>query len=180
MAMQEHHLGSQLPHPPRYFKLFSSDTLTRPPAPPRIELIGNEYEMFGARYHVRDELPSLIQQGVKDILYDETTMRDNPVPTLKVLLRSLLREYLQLLDTLTIGNPSQSPNHVETIRNILIHMHHTLNSYRPREAIEMIKGWLRETSKSRDKQCGELEELLLDLCGVLSKWDSTFEKGPVS
>lgn len=107
-------------------------------------------------------------------------MRDSPVPTLKALLRSLLREYLQLLDTLTLDNPSQSSSYVETIRNILIHMHHTLNSYRPREAIEIAKDWLRETSKSRDKHSRELEEILINLCDILSKWDSTFEKGPVS
>jgi mediator of RNA polymerase II transcription subunit 7 len=174
--MLEHNIGSQLPHPPIYFKSFSIDAPTQQPNPPRPQLIKDEYTMFGATYRVSGTLPSLVEQGVQDLHYDEMEMKEHPVPTMKALLRSLLRQYIQLLDVLTKEDASQYSKHVEQIRTMFIHMHHALNSYRPREAIEMIKGWLRESRNFRDRACEELAMKMKEVLQIMSNEEGKIVK----
>lgn len=54
------------------------------------------------------------------------------VQELKKLNRSLIVQYLDLLDVLE-KNPSEYGKHIENISTILLNMHHILNAYRPHQ-----------------------------------------------
>ncbi|CAK9322931.1 unnamed protein product [Citrullus colocynthis] len=119
------------PPPPPFYKLYK-DYLQDPkstPEPP--QPIEGTYMCFGSNYTTDDVLPSLEEQGVRQ-LYPR-----GPNIDFKKELRSLNRELqlhiLELADIL-VERPSQYARRVEEISLIFKNLHHLLNSLRPHQA----------------------------------------------
>ncbi|XP_010276345.1 PREDICTED: mediator of RNA polymerase II transcription subunit 7a-like isoform X2 [Nelumbo nucifera] len=119
------------PPPPPYYRLYK-DYLQNPklasePPPP----IQGTYMLYGGTYTTDDVLPSLEEQGVRQ-LYPK-----GPNIDFKKELRSLNRELqlhiLELADVL-VERPSQYARRVEDISLIFKNLHHLLNSLRPHQA----------------------------------------------
>ncbi|XP_027088111.1 mediator of RNA polymerase II transcription subunit 7a-like [Coffea eugenioides] len=118
------------PPPPFYrlYKKYSEDSKSAPEPPPPIE--GN-YQLFGATYTTDDVLPSLEEQGVRQ-LYPKGPNVDFK-KELRALNRELQLHILELADIL-IERPSQYARRVEDISLIFKNLHHLLNSLRPHQA----------------------------------------------
>ncbi|XP_077218546.1 mediator of RNA polymerase II transcription subunit 7a-like [Tasmannia lanceolata] len=123
--------SSAYPPPPPYYRLYK-DYLQNPnsapqPPPP----IQGSYTLYGANYTTDDILPSLEDQGVRQ-LYPK-----GPNVDFKKELRSLNKELqlhiLELADVL-VERPSQYARRVEDISLIFRNLHHLLNSLRPHQA----------------------------------------------
>lgn len=119
------------PPPPPYYRLYKDylqDPTSAPEPPPPIE---GTYVCFGANYTTSDVLPSLEEQGVRQ-LYSK-----GPNIDFKKELRSLNGELqlhvLELADIL-IERPSQYARRVEEISTVFKNLHHLLNSLRPHQA----------------------------------------------
>ncbi|KAI3743300.1 hypothetical protein L1987_61006 [Smallanthus sonchifolius] len=119
------------PPPPPYYKLYKDyeqDPSSAPEPPPPIQ---GTYLLYGSSYTTDDVLPSLEDQGVRQ-LYPK-----DPNLDFKKELRSLNRELqlhiLELADVL-IERPSQYARRVEDISLIFKNLHHLLNSLRPHQA----------------------------------------------
>ncbi|KAL2464762.1 Mediator of RNA polymerase II transcription subunit 7b [Forsythia ovata] len=119
------------PPPPPYYKLYKDylqnpNSAPEPPAP-----IRGTYVLYGANYTTDDVLPTLEEQGVRQ-LYPK-----GPNVDFKKELRSLNRELqlhlLELADVL-VERPSQYARRVEDISLIFKNLHHLLNSMRPHQA----------------------------------------------
>ncbi|CAM8963735.1 unnamed protein product [Rhodiola kirilowii] len=120
------------PPPPPYYKLYKDydpkhpESWPQPPPP-----IQGTYVCFGANLTTDDVLPSLEDQGVRQ-LYPKGSNVD-----FKKELRSLNRELqlhiLELADVL-VDRPSQYARRVEDISLIFKNIHHLLNSLRPHQA----------------------------------------------
>ncbi|KAK9196576.1 hypothetical protein WN943_004705 [Citrus x changshan-huyou] len=119
------------PPPPPYYRLYKEylqNPNSAPEPPPPIE---GTYICFGGNYTTDDVLPSLEEQGVRQ-LYPK-----GPNIDFKKELRSLNRELqlhiLELSDVL-VERPSQYARRVEDISLIFKNLHHLLNSLRPHQA----------------------------------------------
>ncbi|KAF5783687.1 putative transcription regulator MED7 family [Helianthus annuus] len=119
------------PPPPPYYRLYTDyerDPTSAPEPPPPIQ---GTYLLYGSSYTTDDILPSLEDQGVRQ-LYPK-----GPNLDFKKELRSLNRELqlhiLELADVL-IARPSQYARRVEDISLIFKNLHHLLNSLRPHQA----------------------------------------------
>ncbi|KAK3446883.1 hypothetical protein EUGRSUZ_A02508 [Eucalyptus grandis] len=119
------------PPPPPYYRLYKDyaqdpQSAPEPPAP-----VEGTYTCFGGTYTTDDVLPSLEEQGVRQ-LYPK-----GPNIDFKKELRSLNRELqlhlLELADVL-VERPSQYARRVEEISLIFKNLHHLLNSLRPHQA----------------------------------------------
>ncbi|KAI3677018.1 hypothetical protein L1987_86636 [Smallanthus sonchifolius] len=122
---------STYPPPPPYYRLYKDyeqDPSSAPEPPPPIQ---GTYLLYGSSYTTDDVLPSLEDQGVRQ-LYPK-----DPNLDFKKELRSLNRELqlhiLELADVL-IERPSQYARRVEDISLIFKNLHHLLNSLRPHQA----------------------------------------------
>ncbi|EXB29325.1 Putative mediator of RNA polymerase II transcription subunit 7 [Morus notabilis] len=118
------------PPPPPFYRLYKDylqDPKSAPAPPPPIE---GTYVCFGANYTTDDVLPSMEEQGVRQ-LYPK-----GPNVDFKKELRSLNRELqlhiLELADVL-VERPSQYARRVEDISLIFKNLHHLLNSLRPHQ-----------------------------------------------
>ncbi|KAF4361796.1 hypothetical protein CsatB_029564 [Cannabis sativa] len=119
------------PPPPPYYRLYK-DYLQDPksaPAPPP-PVVGT-YVCFGSTYTTDDILPSLEEQGVRQ-LYPKGSNIDFK-KELRSLNRDLLLHILELADVL-VSRPSQYARRVEDISLIFKNLHHLLNSLRPHQA----------------------------------------------
>ncbi|EOY09624.1 PREDICTED: mediator of RNA polymerase II transcription subunit 7a isoform X3 [Theobroma cacao] len=119
------------PPPPPFYRLYKDylqNPKSAPEPPPPIE---GTYVCFGGSYTTDDLLPSLEEQGVRQ-LYPK-----GPNVDFKKELRSLNRELqlhiLELADVL-VERPSQYARRVEEISLIFKNLHHLLNSLRPHQA----------------------------------------------
>lgn len=123
--------ASAYPPPPPYYKLYKdySENATSAPAPPP-PVVGT-YLMFGSTYTTDDMLPSLEEQGLRQ-LYPKGPHVDYK-QELKQLNRELVLNMLELADVL-VDRPSQYARRVEDMGLILRNMHHLLNSLRPHQA----------------------------------------------
>ncbi|XP_057858328.1 mediator of RNA polymerase II transcription subunit 7a isoform X1 [Cryptomeria japonica] len=123
--------ASTYPPPPPFYRLYK-DYLDNPdsaPAPP--PPVSGSYVLYGATYTTDDILPSLEEQGVRQ-LYPKGPNIDFK-KELKVLNRELLLQVLELADVL-VERPSQYARRVEDIGLIFKNMYHLLNSLRPHQA----------------------------------------------
>ncbi|CAI9779411.1 unnamed protein product [Fraxinus pennsylvanica] len=119
------------PPPPPYYKLYKDyiqNPNSAPEPPPPIQ---GTYVLYGANYTTDDVLPTLEEQGVRQ-LYPK-----GPNVDFKKELRSLNRELqlhlLELADVL-VERPSQYARRVEDISLIFKNLYHLLNSMRPHQA----------------------------------------------
>ncbi|ORY94422.1 MED7 protein-domain-containing protein [Syncephalastrum racemosum] len=159
--MEAQSTGSAWPDPPYLYKRYTKDNVDRlnearktgefpeevihqppledfdlrdlePPTPPT-----DAYTVFDQQWQVKEHLPTLSDLNVKQIFPEGPIDR---VQELKKLNRSLIVEFLDLLDAL-VRNPDQYGDRIENISTIFINMHHILNEYRPHQA----NGDARET-----------------------------------
>ncbi|KAJ4763112.1 Mediator of RNA polymerase II transcription subunit 7 [Rhynchospora pubera] len=123
--------AASYPPPPPFYRLYSdysTDPDSAPPPPPPVE---GSYPLYGATYTTEAVLPSLEDQGVRQ-LYSKGPNIDFK-KELMSLNRDLQLHILELADVL-IERPSQYARRVEDISLILRNMHHLLNSLRPHQA----------------------------------------------
>ncbi|KAL8147177.1 mediator of RNA polymerase II transcription subunit 7a-like [Apium graveolens] len=122
---------SAFPPPPPFYRLYKDyiqNSQSAPEPPPPIQ---GTYNLFGANYTTDDALPSLEEQGVRQ-LYPKGPSVDFK-KELKSLNRELQLHILELADIL-VERPSQYARKVEDISLIFKNMHHLLNSLRPHQA----------------------------------------------
>jgi mediator of RNA polymerase II transcription subunit 7 len=123
--------ASTYPPPPPYYKLYKdygSNPESAPAPPPPV--VGT-YAMFGSNYTTDDMLPTLEEQGLRQ-LYPKGPNVDYK-KELRSLNRELCLQFLELADVL-VERPSQYARRVEDMGLILRNMHHLLNSLRPHQA----------------------------------------------
>ncbi|KAK7255864.1 hypothetical protein RIF29_29289 [Crotalaria pallida] len=122
---------SSFPPPPPFYKLYKNykedDPNSAPLPPPPIK---GTYTCFGATYTTDDVLPSLEEQGVRQ-LYPKGNIDFKK--ELKSLNGELMLHILELTDIL-IQRPSQFARRVEDISTVFKNMHHLLNLMRPHQA----------------------------------------------
>ncbi|CAI7796664.1 unnamed protein product [Closterium sp. NIES-53] len=124
--------ASTYPPPPPYYKLYAAyDPHTRTGGPPPPPAITGEYVSFGAPYNTEDRLPSLEEQGVRQLF--PSTKNINTRAELKALGRELGLLVLELADVL-VERPSQAGRCVEDISLLFTNLHFLLNSLRPHQA----------------------------------------------
>eukprot|EP00262_Sarcandra_glabra_P012471 TRINITY_DN3223_c0_g1_i2.p1 TRINITY_DN3223_c0_g1~~TRINITY_DN3223_c0_g1_i2.p1 ORF type:complete len:174 (+),score=34.07 TRINITY_DN3223_c0_g1_i2:237-758(+) len=119
------------PPPPPYYRLdkdFIENPKSAPDPPPPIQ---GTYLLYGSNYTTDDVLPSLEDQGVRQ-LYPKGPNIDFK-KELKSLNRELQLHILELADVL-VERPSQYARRVEDISLIFKNLHHLLNSLRPHQA----------------------------------------------
>ncbi|KAJ9144119.1 Mediator of RNA polymerase II transcription subunit 7 [Pleurostoma richardsiae] len=129
----------------------------QPPAEPQ----DGRWRCFGDLYTLKDELPSLEEQGIERLIpggpeheqqAQPSSVTDGPhtdrALVLKRLAKSLLLNFLELTGVLG-ANPGQAEEKIGDIRTILINVHHALNEYRPHQArqslIDLMQGQLDRT-----------------------------------
>ncbi|CAL0304502.1 unnamed protein product [Lupinus luteus] len=123
--------SASYPPPPPFYRLYknySQDPNSAPSPPPPIE---GSYICFGATHTTDNVLPSLEEQGVRQ-LYPKGPNVDYK-KELRSLVGELLLHLLELADIL-IQRPSQFARRVEEISTVFKNMHHLLNSMRPHQA----------------------------------------------
>ncbi|XP_068637021.1 mediator of RNA polymerase II transcription subunit 7a-like [Aristolochia californica] len=167
---------SAYPPPPPFYRLYKDylqNPKSAPEPPPPIQ---GTYNLYGANYTTDDVLPSLEEQGVRQ-LYPK-----GPNLDYKKELRSLNRELqlhiLELADVL-VERPSQYARRVEDISLIFRNLHHLLNSLRPHQAratlihilelqIQRRKQAVEDIKRRREDAQKLLRESLATLDGQIS------------
>jgi mediator of RNA polymerase II transcription subunit 7 len=166
--------ASTYPPPPPFYRLYK-DYLDNPdsaPAPP--PPIEGPYMLYGASYTTDDMLPSLEEQGVRQ-LYPKGSNIDYK-KELKSLNRELLFQMLELADVL-VERPSQYARRVEDLSLIFKNMYHLLNSLRPYQAratlihilglqIQRRKQAIEDIRRRREEARRLLRESLSTLDGI--------------
>jgi mediator of RNA polymerase II transcription subunit 7 len=178
-------LSSVYPTPPTYYKSFTNENVQRfkelhqsdgnSVAAPLDLLIPPEpqgtYRSFGSLWNEEDNLPSLSEVGIKQLYNnlgtdnkDIQSSHQDRIWELKKLLKSLLINFLQLVDIMSKA-PEEFPAKVEDIRVILINMHHLINEYRPHQSREglilMIEDQIEKKRQEIDrirKECDLVKE----------------------
>ncbi|CAL9039843.1 mediator of RNA polymerase II transcription subunit 7a-like [Musa acuminata AAA Group] len=168
--------SSAYPPPPPYYRLYKDyleDPESAPEPPPPVQ---GTYPLFGATYTTDVVLPSLEDQGVRQ-LYPK-----GPTIDFKRELTSLNRELqlhiLELADVL-VERPSQYARRVEDISLIFKNLHHLLNSLRPHQAratlihilerqIQQRKQAIEDIKRRREEAQRLLKESLQNLDGHLA------------
>ncbi|XP_057977149.1 mediator of RNA polymerase II transcription subunit 7b-like [Malania oleifera] len=161
------------PPPPPYYKLYKDyieNPESAPEPPPPTE---GTYVLFGASYMTDDVLPSLEEQGVRQLYPKEPNIDFKK--ELRTLNRELQLHILELADVL-VERPSQYARRVEDISLIFKNLHHLLNSLRPNQAratlihilelqIQSRKQALEDIKRRREEAQGLLKEALGTLDG---------------
>ncbi|XP_020420557.1 mediator of RNA polymerase II transcription subunit 7a [Prunus persica] len=164
------------PPPPPYYKLYK-DYLQDPKSAPELPPEGT-YICYGGNYTTDDILPSLEDQGVRQ-LYPK-----GPNLDFKKELRSLNRELqlhiLELADIL-VERPSQYARSVEDISLIFKNLHDLLNSLRPHQAratlihiLELQIQRRKQAVKDIKRRREEAQRLLKDYIGTLEDTGASF------
>ncbi|XP_078171336.1 mediator of RNA polymerase II transcription subunit 7a-like [Carex rostrata] len=146
--------AASYPPPPPYYRLYSdyiTDPDSAPPPPPPIE---GAYPLYGSTYTTEAVLPSLEDQGVRQ-LYPKGPNIDFK-KELTSLNRDLQLHILELADVL-VERPSQYARRVEDISLILRNMHHLLNSLRPHQARATLIHILESQIKQRKQAVEDIK-----------------------
>lgn len=109
--------------------------------------------MFGRVYSTTDRLPTLTEAG-RVCLYDDALP---PTQELRRLNSRLLALFYSLLATLATPAAPHAPV-VARIEDVLINMHHLLNTLRPAQAAVDLASILREQEKTRKATTVQLTE----------------------
>ncbi|KAK1397639.1 Mediator of RNA polymerase II transcription subunit 7 [Heracleum sosnowskyi] len=163
---------SAFPPPPPFYRLYKDyiqNPQSAPEPPPPIQ---GTYVLFGASYTTDDALPSLEEQGVRQ-LYPKGPNVDFK-KELKSLNRELQLHILELADIL-VERPSQYARKVEDISLIFKNMHHLLNSLRPHQAratlIHMLERQIQRRKQAVEDIKRRREEAQRILKEALAKLD---------
>ncbi|KAI8973350.1 mediator complex, subunit Med7 [Mycotypha africana] len=120
-----------------------------PPLPPT-----DEYTVFDQKWQIENKLPTLDELGVNQLYSKEESI--DRVQELKKLNRSLIVQFLELLDVL-VKNPEEFGKHIENISTIFINMHHILNAYRPHQARETLRLLMEHQLAKKRQQTADLK-----------------------
>ncbi|XP_019459141.1 PREDICTED: mediator of RNA polymerase II transcription subunit 7a-like [Lupinus angustifolius] len=163
--------SASYPPPPPFYRLYknySQDPNSAPSPPPPIE---GTYICFGATHTTDNVLPSLEEQGVRQ-LYPKGPNVDYK-KELRSLVGELLLHLLELADIL-IQRPSQFARRVEEISTVYKNMHHLLNSLRPHQAratlihiMELQIQRRKEAVEDIKRRRGESQKLLKESLAAL-------------
>jgi MED7 protein len=153
MAANEPQVVSQFPLPPRQYIAPFVQHNAEPPPPPDPPLPDTSYAMFGRVYATTDRLPTLSEAN-RVCLYDEALP---PTAELRRLNARLLGLFYALLATLATPSAPHAPV-VARIEDVLINMHHLLNTLRPAQAAADLRGILAEQEAKRRKAAAALAE----------------------
>jgi len=164
--------GSAWPEPPAFFLRYTNENLEQAsrlkhkrldPAHVRLDFpielleppppIEGSYVVFDQQWQTDDRLLSLEEMNVTQLYPSGKIDR---VYELKKLLRSLMSQFLSLLDIL-VREPDKFGAHIEYISNILINVHHILNEYRPHQARETLKLMMETQLKKKILAIAELK-----------------------
>lgn len=147
------------PPPPPFYKLYAdyveSDKGAEGGAPSPPPPISGPYTLYGAPYNTEDRLPSLEEQGVRQ-LYSSAADLDVKAE-LRALCRELLAEVVELADVL-VQRPAQYARRVEEIGLLFKNIHHLLNSLRPHQARATLIHILEMQLETRKKALVELKQ----------------------
>ncbi|CAN6460332.1 unnamed protein product [Victoria cruziana] len=146
--------SSAYPPPPPFYRLYKDylqDPTSAPEPPPPIE---GTYMLYGSNYTTDDVLPSLEDQGVRQ-LYPKDLNIDYK-KELRKLNRELQLHILELADVL-IERPSQYARRVEEISVIFKNLHHLLNSLRPHQARATLIHILEKQIQQRKKAVDDIK-----------------------
>eukprot|EP00850_Spirogloea_muscicola_P016837 SM000140S00586 [mRNA] locus=s140:73414:74976:- [translate_table: standard] len=179
--------ASAYPPPPPFYRLYAADGPPPPPPPPPIT---GAYQMLDGSYTTEDALPSLEEQGVRQLY-----TRQEPIgfsfkdlvdmvclliaadfkKELRTLSRELLLVLLELVDVL-VERPSQYARRVEDMGLLLKNIHHLLNLLRPHQAratvIHLLETQLQQRKIAIEdirQRRQEAQELLRDSVTMLQK-----------
>lgn len=153
MASNDAQVVSQFPLPPRQYITPFAQQDAAPPAPPAPPHPDSSYAMFGRVYSTTDRLPTLTEAG-RVCLYDETLP---PTDELLRLNSRLLSLFYSLLATLATPAAPHAPV-VARIEDVMINMHHLLNTLRPAQAAVDLTSILCEQEEKRAATAAELAE----------------------
>ncbi|OQE32960.1 hypothetical protein PENFLA_c001G08711 [Penicillium flavigenum] len=120
-----------------------------------------EYSVFGEQQTLSTKLPSLEEQGVKQLYPDPVTdsEQDPSKPSLPLdhayyiskISKSILLNFLEFVGILSVS-PEQFESKVDDMRNLFINAHHLVNLYRPHQARESLIMMLEEQlARSKEK-----------------------------
>ncbi|KAL6858675.1 hypothetical protein ACP4OV_017677 [Aristida adscensionis] len=147
--------SSSFPPPPPFYRLYKDyeqDPSSAPEPPPPVD---GPYPLFGATYTTDVVLPSLEDQGVRQ-LYPKGPNIDFK-KELRTLNRELQLHILELADIL-VERPSQYARRVEDISLIFKNLHHLLNSLRPHQARATLIHMLESQIQSRKKAIEDIKQ----------------------
>ncbi|THU70893.1 hypothetical protein C4D60_Mb08t29790 [Musa balbisiana] len=179
--------SSSYPPPPPYYRLYKDyleDPESAPEPPPPVQ---GTYPLFGATYTTDVVLPTLEDQGVRQlypkgpsigITYASSLFLVDFKRELTSLNRELQLHILELADVL-VERPSQYARRVEDISLIFKNLHHLLNSLRPHQAratlihilerqIQQRKQAIEDIKRRREEAQRLLKESLQNLDGHLA------------
>lgn len=173
--------GSAWPEPPTFYQRYTTENLEQAkllkhgrsnspdgldfpiellePPPP----IEGSYVVFDQHWQTDDKLLSLEEMSVKQLY---PTGKIDRVYELKKLLRSLMAQFLSLLDIL-VQEPDKFGGRIEDISNILINIHHILNEYRPHQARETLRLMMETQLKKKTLATAELKRRRDEAEGIL-------------
>ncbi|KAL6013493.1 hypothetical protein ACLOJK_003991 [Asimina triloba] len=149
--------SASFPPPPPFYKLYKeyvNNPKSAPAPPPPIQ---GTYSLYGATYTTDDVLPSLEDQGVRQ-LYPKGHNVDYK-KELRSLNRELQLHLLELADIL-VERPSQYARRVEDISLILKNLHHLLNSLRRHQARATLIHILELQIQRRKQAVEDIKRLL--------------------
>ncbi|KAH8816026.1 MED7 protein-domain-containing protein [Xylogone sp. PMI_703] len=158
---QPNALAAAFPNPPPFWQHFTPENLNRiaeiknengptpqtrdlppelrflvPPEPPAEGI----FNVFGDRFNINEELPSLEEQGIQQLYTSPSDTGGKHLDRaliLKRIAKSLLLNFLELVGIMSI-NPEEYQEKVNDIRTLFINFHHLLNEYRPHQARESL------------------------------------------
>ncbi|CAM0140139.1 Mediator of RNA polymerase II transcription subunit 7 [Umbelopsis sp. WA50703] len=179
--------GSAWPEPPTFYRRYTTENLEQAklvkhgkadasdvrldftiellePPPP----LEGSYVVFDQQWQTEDKLLSLEEMNVKQLY---PTGKIDRVFELKKLLRSLMAQFLSLLDIL-VREPDKFGGRIEDISNILINIHHILNEYRPHQARETLRLMMETQLKKKLLATTELKRRRDEAKGILQALQS--------
>ncbi|KAI3398703.1 hypothetical protein diail_8742 [Diaporthe ilicicola] len=114
---------------------------------PPPEPIGGAWRLYGDRFTLKDELPTLEEMGVPRLVpsashstpanHSSSDANRERALNLKRLAKSVLLNFLELVGAASI-NPEGILEKAGDIQTILFNMHHGINEYRPHQARESL------------------------------------------
>lgn len=181
-------LTSVYPPPPAWFQLFTDENRSQvrealdggkevipelaplvPPAVPEEPT----FRGFGSVWNTKEQLLPLAESGIPQ-LYPEHESRQDLVPELKKLLGSALAAFVSVVDTMG-ANPTAFESRIESLRVILINMHHLLNVYRPHQARE---GLVMHMTQQIEKKRHEIAEMRVSNNAISDRLDALASRVP--
>lgn len=164
-ASQQSNAGEQQPH--ARLPHIPADLVNLNPPP---EPTDGKWRLYGGQYDLRDNLPSLEEQGIERL---SSTSHSNPKPIdkileLKRLSKSLLLNFLELVGVFA-SNPEAASVKVQDLHTLFINMHHILNEWRPHQTSEALISLMQDQLERTQKETNAIREVTENGRAVLKR-----------